>query len=307
MPPGGKGNPMKAVLHEPKRLRLGLAALTVVVSVGALTVASAAATGAAAAGSSTGFTQPFAGPARYEKWTPTQAYRPGQINRPLGQVAADRIARKLGLNKRLVFTPEQYRSFISGGGVGGDPASAALIDRSVRIFTNTTGHPLYADVDGVRTPFVLASYGLWVNEVGLVMSLANDAAPTKRVNSLIAPGGYVDTWCRDNGCERSLAMLHRSAYQAEIGYAIASQQLPQSIPAQLVPNVKSGGRNTIVGMSMAPSIWIINFTLLYVLNPDVAAMMPAWWTPIPSNVAQAIAASPDGRVPYGPYQSSFPG
>lgn len=297
---------MKLVVHERKGLRLGRAALAAVSSAAALSIV-AAAMGAGAAGSATGFAQPFAGTPKYEKWTPTEAKNIGQVNRPLGQKTADRVARKLGLDKQLVFTPEQYELFIRGGGVDGDPVSAALIDRSVRIFTNTTGNPLYAYVDGARTPFVLAGYGLWVDEGGLLMSLANDAAPTKRVNPLIAPGGYVDVWCRKNGCERSLAMLHRSAYQSEIGFAIASQQLPQSIPAQLVPNVKGGGRTTIVGMSMAPSIWIINFTLLYVLNPGVAAMMPGWWSPIPDDVAEAMAASPNGRVRYGEYQSSFPG
>ena len=34
---------------------------------------------------------------------------------------------------------------------------------------------------------------------------------------------------------------------------------------------------------MAPSIWIINFALIYTLNPSLAAKMPVRWTPIPSN------------------------
>jgi hypothetical protein len=60
-------------------------------------------------------------------------------------------------------------------------------------------------------------------------------------------------------------------------------------------------------MSMAPSIWIVNFAAVYTLNPQLAAKMPARWAPIPTNVAQAIAASPTGQVPYSKYQSSFPG
>ena len=62
-----------------------------------------------------------------------------------------------------------------------------------------------------------------------------------------------------------------------------------------------------MGMSMAPSIWIVNFALIYTLNPGLAAKMPARWTPIPANVAQAIAASSGGQVPYSQYESSFPG
>ncbi len=56
-------------------------------------------------------------------------------------------------------------------------------------------------------------------------------------------------------------------------------------------------------MSMAPSIWFVNFLLLYLLNPAVAAAMPAKWAPIPSTVADAILASPNGQVPYSTYES----
>ena len=99
-------------------------------------------------------------------------------------------------------------------------------------------------------------------------------------------------------------MLYRSAYSAEVAYANKSQQ--QSTVAQLVPNQKRA-KSSIVGMSMAPSIWIVNFSLIYTLNPSLAAKMPARWTPIPANVAQAIAASSGGQVPYSQYESSFPG
>lgn len=34
--------------------------------------------------------------------------------------------------------------------------------------------------------------------------------------------------------------------------------------------------------------------------------MLAYWTPIPANVALAIAASPTGQVPYGDCRSSLP-
>jgi hypothetical protein len=112
------------------------------------------------------------------------------------------------------------------------------------------------------------------------------------------------TWCRQNGAEASLRMLYRSAYTSEVVYGNKSQK--QSGVAQLVPNQK-GARSSIVGMSMAPSIWIVNFVLVYMLNPSLAAKMPARWTPIPANVAQAITASPTGQVPFSDYESSFPG
>jgi hypothetical protein len=247
-----------------------------------------------------GFSQPYAGTPKYEHYAPTQASKAAQINRPLGQLEADRIAKGLGLNKKNVFTPNQYRLFISGQGVGGQLAPAKLVDESVRILTNTIGRPLYASVDGVRTPTVLASYGLMVNTEGLLQSPANASAPTRQVNSVIEPGGYLDKWCRQNGATASLRDLYRSAFTSEAVFGNQSQQ--QSGTAQLVPH-QQGTKRSTVGMSMAPSIWNVNFALIYILNPQLAAKMPAYWTPIPSELAKAIERSPTGQVSYSKYAS----
>ncbi len=57
---------------------------------------------------------------------------------------------------------------------------------------------------------------------------------------------------------------------------------------------------------MAPSIYIVNFALIYTLNPKVAAKMPARWLPIPPEIATAIATSPTGQVPYSQYAALLP-
>ena len=188
--------------------------------------------------------------------------------------------------------------------MGGELYPARLVDESVRILTNTTGNPLYAKVNGKLTAVVLGSYGLMVNRAGMLESLANTTSPARQVNTVIAPGGYLGTWCRQNGCEDSVRMLYRSAYTSEAVHAYKSQQ--QSGVDQLVLNQK-GGRSSTVGMSMVPSIWIVNFAALYMVNPKLAAHMPAWWTPIPANVVRAIKASPTGQVPYSKYESLLRG
>jgi hypothetical protein len=275
---------------------IALAALSVL-SLAALHVIAQAATPA------TGFAQPYAGTPKYQEYAPTEATTASQVNRPLGSKAADRIARKLGLNKAHAFTAKQYALFISGKGVGGRQRDAELVDASVRIFTNTTGRPLYRKVNGKVTPIVLSSYGLFVDKFGMLESLANTNAPTRKVNVVLKPGGYLGTWCRKNGCRDSLRMLYRSAYRSEVVYGNRSQK--QSGVDQLVPNQK-GARSSTVGMSMAPSIWIVNFVAVYTLKPKLAAYMPARWTPIPADVVQALKASRTGRVRYSEYQSSFP-
>ena len=257
----------------------------------------------ALASPATGFTSPFSGTPRYERFAPKQATTPAQINAPLGQRAADRLAVDIGLDPKKVFTPKQYALFVSGKGVDGQAAPAKLVDESVRILTNTRRRPLYSNVDGQLTATVLASYGVMVNTAGMLESPANTDAPTRQVNSVLMPGGYMGQWCRANGAEKSMRNLYASAYTREAVYGNASQQ--QSGVAQLVANQKAG-TTTTVGMSMAPSIWIVNFALIYTLNPKLAAKMPAWWTPIPADVASAIAASPTGQVPWSQYSASFP-
>ncbi len=248
--------------------------------------------------STSGFEQPYAGTPKYQRFAPPQATRQSEINRPLGVRAADRIAQAIGLDKADVFTDRQYALFISGKGVGGERAPAELVDESVRILTNTIGTTLYTKVEGKVTPVVVGSYGLMVNTEGMLESPANATAPTRLVNSVIEPGGYLSTWCKNNGAEASLRALYRSAFTSEAAWGNRAQR--QSGVAQLVPN-----RFQVVGMSMAPPLWLVNFSLIYTLDPKLAAKMPAYWTPIPADVALAIAESPTGQVPYSEYRSSL--
>lgn len=286
-----------------RRLRAAAAVLAFLLAVAGTQAVGSGAAGAAVRGSAeTGFSAPFAGAPRFEGSTPTEVSSPSWLNRPLGQKRADEIAVSLGLRKAEVFTRRQYLEFVSGRGVGGDPSAAALVDASVRILTNTTGRPLYSVVAGVVTPTVLASYGLFVTRDGWLESPAYATAPTRRVNEVIAPGGYMGTWMRANGATASLRMLYRSAFPVETAYGFVAQQI--SGQAQLVTNTK-GGTCEEVGMSMAPALWATNFALIYTLNPALAADMPARWAPIPQVVADAILASPTGRVRYADYASAL--
>ncbi|WP_227982043.1 hypothetical protein [Nocardia spumae] len=250
----------------------------------------------------TGFALPFSGAPAYENAAPTQLTGPDQLNQPLGQARADDIAGRIGLRRDDVLTDQQYQDLTTGGGVGGSVENAQVIDACVDILTNTVGRPLHSDVGGRPTPSVLASYGLYVNPGGLLESPANADAPTRQVNTLIAPGGYVGNWLRDNGATRTLAALYRSAYTVQAAYGFAAQQI--SGRAQLVTNTK-GDVGAVVGMSMAPPLWIVNFALIYIMKPTLAADMPAYWAPIPGPVVDAIDASPTGQVPYGDFASYF--
>ena len=45
-------------------------------------------------------------------------------------------------------------------------------------------------------------------------------------------------------------------------------------------------------MSMGPALWLVNFLLLYILNPALAAAMPADWAPIPPNRGERTTGEP---------------
>jgi hypothetical protein len=262
-----------------------------------------------------------AGDPRYEKYGPRELTNQRQLNEPVGEAAADRIARGLGLDKSKTFTEEQFFKFVTGQGhqpLPGplDKDCPELVDKSVRILTNTIGNPLvYEDTDAhgksVFIATVLASYGLMVNEAGLLQSPANTAAPTREVNRCLIPVvGYLDRWAKLNGAEASIAMLRSSAYESEFPYGHQSQQ--EAPPAQLVINQKPS-RSAKVGMSMPPALWNINFSLIYTLKPKLAANMPARWAPIPAPVADALMMATDkdgnltGQVPFSDYKSYFEG
>lgn len=258
-----------------------------------------------AAATDTGFGPLFVGAEEYADLAPTKATDPSQINVAIGLERATEIAKAIGLDPDKVLTEEQYIEFTTGGGVPGsaDPASAALADESVRIFTNTTARPpIESKVRGKETGSILASYGLFVTKDGWLESLANTDAPTRIANVLLEPGGYVDTWLPANGAQDALDQLKASAYSDELPFGIAAQQT--SGPWQLVTNTKDGVKTT-VGMSMVPALWITNFALLYTLNPKRAAEMPAYWAPIPENVVDAIYRNPKGRVKYNRFDSDF--
>jgi hypothetical protein len=251
-----------------------------------------------------GFIGGAAGVKGLEKYAPTRTSSRHQLNQPLGQAKADQIAISLGLDKNLCFTKEQYLAFITGQGAdgSGNPEDAKLVDESVKLLTNTCGNPLIRIIDGEVTQIILGSYGLIVNEAGMLESPANSDAPTRQVNAVIQPGGYMSTWCMANGAEESLNMLYRSAYPLQLPYAIAAQH--EGTDAELVLYLDRL-QSAFTGMSMAPSVWEVNFCLIYMLNPGLAAKMPAYWAAIPKKVVKALIQSPNGQVPFSEYSSYF--
>ncbi|MEI7623684.1 MAG: hypothetical protein WCJ88_09025, partial [Actinomycetes bacterium] len=256
------------------------------------------------AATETGFVLPYLGTPQYAYLSAPKTTEFEQTSRPIGQALADQIAAAMGFPKADSLTNAQYLEFVSGIGTGGDPARAVLLGQSVNLFINNRGFPLFSNVNGQVKTSVLSSFGLMVDPSGKLQSLANASSPSKQVNADLAPGssGYMGVWCRQNGCQRSIDQLYLSAYTGEVVLGYLSQE--NSEPVQIVANTKDQFAAQ-VGMSMIPPIWLVNFILLYVLNPNFGAMMPSFWTPIPANISKALIDN-GGQIDFSRYESELP-
>jgi len=273
----------------------------------------------------TGFEQPYLGPPQYAHLSAPKATFDAQINMPLGQRRADALARKLGFPKNMALTKRQLRLMLTGGGIGGGTPetrrSGKIIVDSIRYLTNTLGSEYSRVVDGELTAIRLASYGLIVTPEGVLESPGHDGSPARTFNylllpqslcdkeeikSTIPPGiqcGYVNQFMLKNGAADSLRALYASAFTSFVPFGPAAQSASE--PDELAPNSKDG-TPSLVGISMPPPLWLINFVLTYSASPELAANFPAYWTPIPTPVADALVSSETGQVLFSDYQEYFP-
>lgn len=302
--------------------------LTGLVSVGSVS--------AAPAPLETGFNPTNAGVVKYQPFAPTEATQARKVNAPLTQKEADRLARIFGFDKSKAFSKKQYAAYIAGKGkprgysqAEADKA-AQLTRQAVRYLTNTTGNTYERIIDGEKVSVNLGSYGLIVGEDGMLKVPANcpepqspdfdECSPVRQINWVLAPDavcdypdlaktpppgvpcGYMGAWMRSNKARDTLKELYSSAYITEAPYASKSQDAA-GIP-QLI-YVTQGDDTVVVGVPVAPAMWITNYLLIYALSPEAARFMPAYWAAIPEEVVSALKESANGQVPYGDYRQYF--
>src|SRR5205814_2432980 len=59
--------------------------------------------------------------------------------------------------------------------------------------------------------------------------------------------------------------------------------------------------NEVYAPSVTPAIYLVNFVILYMANPDLAAYMPAYKAPIPQAIVDCLEQNPMG-CPYADYR-----
>lgn len=115
----------------------------------------------------------------FQHLAPPEFSNPDQINEPLGIIHATRLARSLGIDKKLVLTPEQYQCLI--GTPGQRSPDQDTIVECIDDLTNSNGD---ADIP-------LSSYGLSLDNPlqpseSLVRSVCAPKAPCLRMNKVLA-------------------------------------------------------------------------------------------------------------------------
>ena len=104
---------------------------------------------------------------------PPQYRRPEQINEPLGDGKAARIAQALGMDQDMILTEPEYACLTQPNG-GGHDVSRDIINACFADLTNSKGN----------ASIPLSSYGLSFDELGDVRSLCAPDAPCLEGNKL---------------------------------------------------------------------------------------------------------------------------
>src|SRR6184192_508493 len=74
----------------------------------------------------------------------------------------------------------------------------------------------------------------------------------------------------------------------------------------IVPHASHGHEvtNQVYAPSVTTAVYLVNFLLLYMANPDLAAYMPAYKAPIPQAIVDCLEQNPMG-CPYAAYRRYF--
>jgi hypothetical protein len=100
-------------------------------------------------------------------------------------------------------------------------------------------------------------------------------------------------------------MQTRTVAILSVTIAVAVSLWAGPLAAQHVQASRSQGHaHEVYSPSVTPAIYLVNFLLLYMANPDIAAYMPAYKAPIPQPVVDCLEQNPTGCL-YADYNRYF--
>ena len=179
--------------------------------------------------------------------------------------------------------------------------------------TNTTVNPIARDVHGTRTNVILGSYGLttYYDSTGRLMIQSDCASSgTQQAECLVFNSyltGYIQKRMLEIGAYRSWRMMVSSDSFKKL--AAASLECQAAHEGACFTDYTLNGVRNPAGVALTPALWGVNFDLIYLLTKpngqSYGADMPAYFSFIPDQVADALKASPFG-IPYDDFIGYFP-
>src|SRR3982751_5745000 len=98
------------------------------------------------------------------------------------------------------------------------------------------------------------------------------------------------------------SMQVRAVVILPVIFAFAVFRWPGPLAAQQLELSESQqGATEFYGPPISPAIYLVNFLLLYIVNPHDAANMPAYKAPIPKAVVACLEQNPSG-CPYAVFE-----
>jgi len=112
---------------------------------------------------------------------------------------------------------------------------------------------------------------------------------------------------RTGWCALLVVVATLAAHASEVGAGERESGKATSVRSanpRPVPPPASGRPARFYGVPVTPAVYFVNFLLLYISNPNEAAEMPAYRTPLPAALSDCLESNPTG-CPYADYARSF--
>jgi hypothetical protein len=220
----------------------------------------------------------------HELWTCPKIPNEKLINVKLGIVNAHEIAKKMNI---IPFTTQQLYDFLFKP----CPNWKFTIPQSEVI--NTTINCMFSLTNTINSHQLqlppLSSYGLRFTKNNNVLKIVADCAtnqPCLTFNQYLA--GPIEQISYNAGClNKVLNVLSNKVWINASKVSLTCQAYDEG-PCIWME------KGEYYGVPTAPSLWIVNFALLYCLSPKLAASMPKYRAPIPYPVAKLLLANSNG-------------
>lgn len=242
-----------------------------------------------------------------------------KINKPIGIKMAYHIAAKYGIIDSI-FTKNEFYKFLYGSTPKNewkfDISREEVIKQTTQCLinlTNSIGGTINSTMlispiincgfDSITCTNIqpLSSYGLKYITKNNELYITTDCSvnqPCLNINSFLA--GPLQQICHSSGClNKAHKLLNNPLF---VRCAILSKKCQDNC---ISTGCMFKDNGDYYGVPTQFSMWIVNFALIFMLRPELAAYMPMYKTKIPDDVAIALIDSNGEGIRYEEYKHLF--